>query len=284
MNRRRVTRIVDVQAKLEFSITAPADDNRQGMASGNNKHASAAFAIILGICITAASLSAQQDDIEVTDFGAGFVVSLGGKLYDNLWTTTDTKPPAHRNPAFPPIPEISDADTWRCVSCHGWDYKGIDGERAVLGRHEAFKDLRHLVDKDQKSIADKIRSSHPSIPAKAIPDFVIDVLAVFISVGMYDRDSIIDDTNRISGDRDRGRDIFEGACMNCHRPDGRMPLRGEKGDRSSLGWIARNRPEQAVHKILNGVPGAEMLAVGFLEPHQIVNLLAYLQSLDPDEK
>jgi thiosulfate dehydrogenase len=269
---------------LEFSIAAPTDHNGQGMPPGKNRYASAAFAMFLGLCITAVPSSAQQNEIEVTDFGAGFVVSLGGKFYDNLWTATGAKPPARRNPAFPPIPEINDADTWRCVSCHGWDYKGIKGERAVLGRHQAFKDLRHLVEKDPKSIADKIRSSHPPIPAQAIPDFVIEVLAVFISVGMYDRDAIMDDTNHISGDRDRGRDIFEGACMNCHRPDGRMPLRGEKGDRSSLGWIARNRPEQTVHKILNGVPGAEMLAVGFLEPHQIVNLLSYLQALDPDEK
>lgn len=254
------------------------------MPSGKNRYAAAAFAISLGLCTATVPSGAQQEEIEVTDFGAGFVVSLGGKLYDNLWAATGATPPAHRNPAFPPVPEIDDADTWRCVSCHGWDYKGINGERATHGRHEAFKDLRHLVEIDPKSIADKIRSSHTSISDKATPDFVIEVLAIFISVGMYDRDAIIDDTNRISGDRDRGRDIFEGACMNCHQPDGRMSLRGEKGDRSSLGWIARNRPEQAVHKILNGVPGAEMLAVGFLEPHQIVNLLAYLQSLDPNEK
>ena len=254
------------------------------MSSGRRSNTVFIVAAILGLLASALPSSAQKDDIKVADFGVGFIVSLGGKLYDNLWTATATKPPAHRNPAFPPVPEVDDADTWRCVSCHGWDYKGIAGERAVLGRHKAFKDLRPLADKDPKAIADKIRNSHPDIPDKAIPDFVLEVLAIFISVGMYDRDALIDDTNRISGDRDRGRDIFEGACMNCHQPDGRMPLRGEAGDRSSIGWIARNRPEQAVHKILNGVPGADMLAVGFLEPHQIVDLLAYLQSLDPDEK
>ena len=62
-----------------------------------------------------------------------------------------------------------------------------------------------------------------------------------------------------------------------------MYLNGEKGDRSSLGWVARNRPEQALHKIMNGVPAAEMLSLRFLSDIQIADLLAYLQSLDPNE-
>ena len=86
------------------------------------------------------------------------------------------------------------------------------------------------------------------------------------------------------GDPEGGQAIFEGACINCHQIDGRRYLRGEHGDRSSLGWVVRNRPTQALHKIMNGVPGAEMLSLRFLSDAAIADLFAYLETLDPDEK
>ena len=102
--------------------------------------------------------------------------------------------------------------------------------------------------------------------------------------GQYDRDAFLDASGKASGNLIRGRDIFEGACISCHQLDGRMFLHGERGDRSSLGWIARNRPEQALHKIVNGVPAAEMLSLRFLSEAQIADVLAYLQTLDPAEQ
>ncbi len=53
------------------------------------------------------------------EFGDAFVVSLGGKLYDNYWAGSGASPPATRNPAFPTDLTVSETDTWRCVSCHG---------------------------------------------------------------------------------------------------------------------------------------------------------------------
>ncbi|MCP4316712.1 MAG: cytochrome c [Hyphomicrobiales bacterium] len=239
---------------------------------------------LVAVSVQTPTSNAQETEMKMDEFGIGFLLSLGGKLYDNLWVTVDVDPPRYRNPAFPKEVAIDDGDTWRCVSCHGWDYRGIEGERAVLGRHEAFADLKSLSGTDPYMIMKKIRGSHPDFPQEAIPDFAFDILGLFISVGLYDRDSIIDNEGRAWGDLEQGRDIFEGACMNCHQPDGRAGFVGEKGDHSSLGWVARNRPEQALHKILNGVPGADMLAVGFLDFEQILNLFAYVQTLDREEK
>jgi mono/diheme cytochrome c family protein len=79
----------------------------------------------------------------------------------------------------------------------------------------------------------------------------------------------------------RGKDIFQGTCERCHDADGKAPIYGERGDKSSLGWIVRQRPEQAVHKIRNGVPGADMLSLRFLNMESLSGLLAYLQKHDP---
>lgn len=35
------------------------------------------------------------------EFGKVFMLSLGGKIYDNIWEMTGTKKPPFRNPAYP---------------------------------------------------------------------------------------------------------------------------------------------------------------------------------------
>ena len=221
---------------------------------------------------------------ETIEFGENFVLSLGGKLYDNTWVATNQPLPDGANPAYPKSLATVPTDTWRCVSCHGWDYKGTDGALGKTSKESAFRSLTSLAGKEPEEIAKLIKAPPHRLPDGVNIDLVADVLSLFISLGQYDRDSFLDTTGNAKGDIVKGRDIFEGACMNCHRPDGRSQLTGEAGDRSSLGWIARNRPEQAMHKILNGVPGADMLAVRFLHGDQVANVLAYLQTLDPNEK
>ena len=232
------------------------------------------------LIVAMAGLKAQETRVQIGEFGDQFVISVGGKLYDNLWVMTETEPPKGRNPAFPKDVVIGDTDTWRCVSCHGWDYAGTDGERGQLGDHDAFRSLRHLVGAPLEDIASKIRAAPHDYSEEAIAGYTLDIIALFIAVGQYDSAVLLGKT-LADGNAVRGRDIFEGACMNCHQPDGRAFLTGEAGDRSSLGWVVRNRPEQALHKIRNGVPGADMLAVGFLEDDQIRDLFAFLQVLDP---
>jgi thiosulfate dehydrogenase len=221
---------------------------------------------------------------ETTEFGEGFVISLGGKLYDDVWVTTGGKAPAGRHPAYPKsLPDIG-SDSYRCPACHGWDYMGKDGHLGTAAAGVPFRSLRHLAGEDPQKIAELINAAPHILPQGNMPGLAVEILALFISLGQYDRPSFLDDTRTAKGDPARGRNIYEGACMTCHRPDGRAILTGERGDRSSLGWIGRNRPEQALHKIINGVPGAEMLSVRFLGADQLADLLAYVQTLDPGER
>ncbi len=230
------------------------------------------------LALLSALALAPPAEAEDTELGPVFLLSLGGKLYDNAWTILDQLPPEGRNPALEQAISVPARDTWRCVTCHGWDYSGAE----IEGR--AFPGLSHLkggdVDLIKQSILDR---GHP-FPAGQLPELSIDLLAVFVAEGLYERAEIIDETGASRGNPEFGRDIFEGACISCHQLDGRRFLRGEPGDRSSLGWVARNRPEQALHKIVNGVPAAEMLSLRFLSEAMIADVLAYLQTLDPAER
>jgi hypothetical protein len=232
--------------------------------------------VLAALLITAPVPAAAQDDTEV---GPTFLLSLGGKLYDDLWLILDLEPPAGRNPGFPADAEVgSSRETWRCVTCHGWSYSG--GNVASL----PVPALTGLAGTDPEVIAAKILDKAHPFPAQDIPELSLQLLAYFISEGLYNRSEFLDENGRGLGNPEFGQAIFEGACINCHQLDGRRYLKGEHGDRSSLGWVVRNRPEQALHKILNGVPGAEMLSLRFLPTEQIADLIAYLQALDPAEK
>jgi thiosulfate dehydrogenase len=233
--------------------------------------------IIAGVAFGSGQACAQQLDTAQSgpdELGPVFLISLGGKLYDDLWTVTELPPPDGANPAYPANPQIADRDTWRCVSCHGWDYKGSGGERGVAVPDLKAPGLTALSGTDPERIIELIRApSHP-FPSDQLPELAGELIAAFLSGGQRDIGEFA------GGDPEAGQGIFEGACTNCHQIDGRRYLRGEPGDRSSLGWRVRNRPEQSLHKILNGVPAAEMLSLHFMPDWQIADLLAYVVTLD----
>ena len=220
---------------------------------------------------------ATADD---TELGPVFLLSLGGKLYDDFWTILDELPPEDRNPALSGALSVSRRDTWRCVTCHGWDYSGADDRgqgsspgltaarrRRPGGREEASSAIRRI----------------PSRPTR-LTDTAMDILALFVTQGQYDAQRLHQrDAASPSAIRNSAATSSKAPASPAISLTGARYLKGEKGDRSSLGWVSRNRPEQAIHKILNGVPAAEMLSLRFLSDIQIADLLAYLQSLDPNE-
>lgn len=235
------------------------------------------WAVLLAASSVAVSCPAAAQEQE-TELGPIFLLSLGGKLYDDIWTVLDQLPPTERNPAIPADAGVNARESWRCATCHGWSYSG-----AEIGG-VAFPGLTSFAGTDAEAIKARILDPAHPFPAAEIPELGLDLLSFFIRDGLYDRADFLDESGQAVGNLEFGRDIFEGACINCHELDGRHFLRGERGDRSSLGWVVRNRPEQALHKIINGVPAAEMLSLRFLSREEIADLIAYLQVLDPAEK
>jgi len=246
----------------------------------------AVSAVIAGTTINIALATQPKEERDVLSgkehqFGDAFIVALGGKLYDDFWAVTSASPPADRNPQFPQDVDATVPDTWRCVSCHGWDYVGApSGNSKEL--QAVFKSLRHLSGRNPFELVELFKKTHPNYAPQALEELPLSLLMLFVSVGQYDRDRFLPPTPASQESLKRGQDIFEGVCMNCHNPDGTAQLKGAPKIRSSLGWLARNRPERMLHKVLNGAPGESMLAMRFLPEDVIVDLLAYLRTLDPD--
>jgi len=53
----------------------------------------------------------------------------GGLLYDSWFSVNNISSPVTINPIWNLLEQskIDKADTWRCSSCHGWDYLGVNG-------------------------------------------------------------------------------------------------------------------------------------------------------------
>ena len=216
------------------------------------------------------------------EFGDAFVVSLGGKLYDNYWAGSGANPPAMRNPAFPSDLTVSDTDSWRCVSCHGWDYDGAAKADGSAQQQKQFLGLRHLQGTDPFNMLELFTKAHPDQNALSSGGLPLDLLLLFLTVGQYDPENFRPEKSLSRKSLSRGRDIFEGVCMSCHDPNGKSGFEVRPGMRGSLGWQARNQPKRMIHKIINGVPGESMLALRFMDEPAIADLVAYLKTLDPD--
>ena len=77
------------------------------------------------------SAFAFEEPPEDTELGPIFLLSLGGKLYGDLWLVLDVEPPAEGNPAIPAEAAAAVRATWRCVTCHGWSYSGAERWEAL---------------------------------------------------------------------------------------------------------------------------------------------------------
>jgi len=223
---------------------------------------------------------APPPDAREHEFGDAFVVSLGGKLYDNFWAGSGASPPEMRNPAFPSDLTVSNIDSWRCSSCHGWDYNGAAKADGSPQQQKQFVGLRHLQGTDPFNMLELFTRAHPDQNALSSGGLPLDLLLLFLTVGQYDQENFRPEKSLSQKSLSRGRDIFEGVCMSCHDPSGKSGFQVRPGMRGSLGWQARNQPKRMIHKIINGVPGESMLAIRFMDETDIADLVAYLKTLD----
>src|SRR5690606_18626093 len=155
-----------------------------------------------------------------------------------------------------------------------WDYSGSH-DPAVDG-----KSLLGLAGTAPGQIARAIRGAPHGFTARQLPDDALASLAAFISQGTDPQSAVLDAHGRSTGDAARGRGAYEGICASCHQLDGMAYVSAEEGDRPSLGWIARHKPTQALHKLRNGQPGSDMVATRFMGDRAVADLMAYIQGLD----
>ncbi len=201
-------------------------------------------------------------------------LAYGGRLYDNWWAVQGVSPPDVTHPSYPATGPLDGGPaTWRCVSCHGWDYRGAAG----------MPGIRALDGADIDDIAAIVRDDTHRYSAAMISGPALAKLALFIAAGQHDLTSFVDDvaapTPKMSGDPIRGRQIFQNVCAICHNFVGDAEIMGEADDLRTLGAIASRNPAQALHKVRNGQPSADMLALRAFDMQAAIDVITYAQTL-----
>lgn len=191
-------------------------------------------------------------------------VVRGGRLYDNWRLEVKGRAPNQPHPAFKTSQvQVAAPDTWRCVACHGWDYKGIQGVRGINGRQKADPAAIAALLKDANHGYDELLDEHDRLD-----------LANFVVSGQTDMHKLVEQARRVKPAQTASDKIFATLCAACH---------GLEGDRlrdiAPLGDSARLRPFEVLHVALNGHPGGSMPTLRTLGEDTAVNMLAYLQTL-----
>ncbi len=244
----------------------------------------------LALALGSSGLGADEDEREEDDdgyiYGApaspskAWTLSAGGRLYDNWMQALGVEGPRSTHPAWPSTnTEKSGKVTWRCKSCHGWDYLGAAGAYGSGPYFTGIGGVRGAVGKDPAVIAKVLADSTHGYTDSMIPQEAKKRLALFLSEGQHDSADYINADGAAKGDAERGAAIFQNTCAACHGYDGKTLALGKKSNPGFVGTVASDNPWEVLHKIRNGHPGHNMISLRAFSMQDAADVLAYAQTL-----
>jgi thiosulfate dehydrogenase len=217
-------------------------------------------------------------------------VARGGLLYDAWWRVVPgAKEPTDNQAlwALQTTNKRKGSVSWRCKECHGWDYRGKDGAYGTGSRRTGFTGVWDAAQK--KSVEELVSilrgSANPKHDFSTVLRAAdISDLANFLKSGLVDTMQYVDYKAKkpIGGDAGRGKTLFA-FCAACHGPDGKKLNFGTDKEPEYVGTVAKENPQEFLHKIRVGQPGSEpampaALVMGW-SINQMVDVLAYSQTL-----
>lgn len=236
------------------------------------------YAIIHSQTVTAAAPAQQQNQDLVR----------GARLYDDWTEVIDlASPPSGDQPiwARQSTNTRRGPETWRCVSCHGWDYQGKDGAYRSGANYTGFPGIYAA---RLKSAADLSAAISGGIDAEHnFSGFLvpadIDALATFIKEGLIDDNEFIDPVSLkiIGGDAAHGKQLYEEGCASCHGPNGQQIEFRYEGQDIVLGTLANQDPWRFLHRTRFGTARAPEMTIGYdlgWTPQDGRDLLLYAQT------
>jgi hypothetical protein len=212
----------------------------------------------------------------------------GAQLYDKWYAVLDVDPPAMNMPIWSrqTTNTRTGRDTWRCSECHGWDYRGAQGEYQAGSHFTGFPDLWTLVQGLQvEDIVNHLKGNLD--PAHDFSPYLDDISLV--QVANFLKFAIIDDSAYINPislrvvdpNYSHGEQLYQSTCQKCHGEDGKKIVFRIEGIDEYLGSIANRDPWRFLHRTRFGVAGTDM-PVGFnlgWQPADGRDVLAYAQTL-----
>lgn len=214
----------------------------------------------------------------------------GGLLWDRWWSVNHTPEPSGVHPLYPPAGPQGGSTTYRCVECHGWDYRGAAGAYASGSHHTGIKGVFGST-MSAGAMFDLIKFDVPpyghGYAALGLNDYDIRDLVAFLQTQLVDTSAYIDSNGVFRGDAEWGQVHYElegGAnerCIDCHGFDGTLRNFAGVPFPAWVGSVADAEPARLLHKIRFGEPGAPMpswLASGHTT-QQAADIGRYAQSL-----
>lgn len=219
---------------------------------------------------------------------SGEDIVAGALLFDKWYAALGVQPPAGNMPIWTrqTTNTRSGADTWRCVECHGWDYKGVEGAYATGSHRTGFPNVRKQaegmrVDEIVAHLKGAKDPAHDFSPY--MDDTALTRLAVFLKFGTIDDTQYIDPLSLtvIGGNVAHGKILFDQICSACHGLDGKTIIFRSEGVDEYLGTVAMRDPFRFLHRTRFGTAGTKM-PVGYTlgwSPSDGRDILAYAQTL-----
>jgi thiosulfate dehydrogenase len=212
----------------------------------------------------------------------------GALLYDKWYAALGIQPPAGEHPLWlrQSTNTRSGPDTWRCVECHGWDYKGVQGAYGSGSHYTGFPNVMAQaasmeVDEIVSHLNGEKDPAHNFSPYLDRQSLV--QLATFLKEGVIDDSQYIDPVSLqiIRGDIENGQGLYKSTCAVCHGTDGRTIIFRTEGVDEYLGSVANRDPWRFLHRTRFGTAGTSMpvgYALGWT-PADGRDILAYAQTL-----
>ena len=218
-------------------------------------------------CALALLLAARLGPVQEPASQTGDIVA-GGRIYDNWMLALDLLPPEGNHPLWDTQSnsQRQGSVTWQCSSCHGWDYKGVDGTyRPGSPYYTGFPGVTDMIGASQSEIIAWLYGArNPDHDFSAyIGDLATSDLTAFLRSQQIDTNLIIDpQTGAAFGDNENGRVLYADRCASCHGDTGRLIDLSSGSVPAYLGDTADTDPWRAVHIIRFGnsfgrMPGTE---------------------------
>lgn len=217
-----------------------------------------AFAAFAVVGTGWSSVPATAAEIEST-------IAKGGRLYDNWYNETKANRPDSTHPAYPASAKAS-KQTWRCVTCHGWDYNG--------NKDLGIKGINGAAGKDVAVITAILRDKTHAYTPEMLSDANAGIVALFVSKGQINMSNYVDmATNKPKGDPVKGEVYYNTLCGVCHGADGKKVSTG-----MALGQAAAY-PTAVLHKSFNGQPAEAMPMLRAFDNTVSADIVTYIQQL-----
>lgn len=221
---------------------------------------------IVAACLLGTALSVSAEEASR--------IARGGQLYDKWFAVIGADKPKDTHKAWPSSNTKKKGDvTWRCKSCHGWDYRGAQGAYASGSYKTGIGGVSAYGGGDTAKVIAIMKDGTHGLGM--IPEAELADLALFVTKGQVDMTKYINADKTVNGDAEKGAAYYNTLCAGCHDKDGKKPKDLEK----PLGAIVSGNPWEGLHKILNGQPKEAMPALRALPIEIAIDTLAYTVTL-----